>query len=350
MPQAPKSKGWAAYKSIHAKSSQYGEILSETIGRFNQLCQDAYDAVMKRQRNHVIGSVGKKFAKLTLEETISSAIGTFGIGQGVDAVNNSIFGEKAMSSFTETFGGNLLVNVQNEVLGQLAGIGQGALTDLVYEKGGELLQGQQNRKARDFIDDDSRLPGSRAALTAIPPLKTSFGIIQNVNAHSFNRKFGTQGTGKDGKSIETNSLLKEVAHQVDQTARAFDSMYELAKKGNRKPTFDTMKSNGKKIFRKCRVAADFFCSAYWFRRKFNKLCHFLGLLKTDYAKSAGMMNAMEEFWRNNIRKFEEAVFYASKDYQSKTQRTGTQEHLLSSLVGGEKGTGAISKGDRNWRK
>lgn len=328
MPDLWKKVREAQHEKVETRERNIAS-LQEAIRQFNHMAQDAYDDAISAQHKYIVGAIGKKMAKMTLTEVINSAIGTWGIGTGVGYITENEIGGAFIS----------------EAIGQGVGVLYDFADEKISDKVSELLKTPMDRDAKAYLENaitQSQIPTAGVALQQFTPLTVYPGLSPLV-AHSV-------------KSREADGLIKEVAHQVDQTARALNDLESVITSPDNRPATGV---GNKPIFRKCRVATEVFCAVYWFGRKLRKLVHFLGFLKADYAKTGAKLAEMENFWRANARAMEEAAFSQSLRYRSKNplKKTGDREHLLTEvesrdnpLVKKQETTGHITKGERNWRE
>ncbi len=340
--------------------------LHQIIGRFNTIAQKAYDNAVLRQRLGIAGTISAKFAKATLKEVVSNAIGTFGPG----ALTDVVFGDVAVgggSNYADGWNNDNLVgkgfdyalgdkggymelgssgmsrlseNAIKAGIGWATGLLQGHLEDAVCDK----LGGQSDSdKVQGYIDSNvnnhqssGTINGARQALLlGLPDLRSADSTVNmSTLAH--------QAKEREGSA----ALIKEVVHQIDQLCYAINELDAMDKAST---TWNTRDGT----FRKCREMVEFMGKMYWFRRKYNKTRHFMNKLKEDYVAIGLILEDMEKFWRENSRAMELlAMRAAAKGSGNATFGAGKRVHMATDLLdhGGASGSGAVTSGTRNWRK
>jgi hypothetical protein len=340
-----------------ARIEQLQQSLRDGIASFNGLAQRAYEKVVEHQRIDFYETTACNFAKATLKEVVSSAIGTFGPGAFIDGVYGGEGVAKGWSNLAKegkNFTLELADNVNKALISEVAGQLQGELEDLV-------LGAIPEEKAQSVIDENltgsaSPIADARAALRELPVLKSTIqAVMTETGVHGMSFKHANAANGRSSfgffkGSESTSSLIKETCHQVDQLATAYNALYELDK---RIDTWMSPRSYITPHFRKCREMCEFVYAMYWFRRKYNKTKHFLNLLRDDYVAVGGTLSVMEKFWRDNIINYEMAAMRAAAIFKFDHGSGGTRVHLYSDLIekgGGTEGTGNMTEGRRNHKQ
>lgn len=368
--------GMSAGGYIHGQSNQpkisAGKSwmeLSKSISRFNTLAQQAYDGAVLRQRLGIAGTISAKFAKATLKEVVSNAIGTFGPGAFTDVAFGDVTAGGADyaggwsadnvygKGFDYALGGNggymeagasgmtrLGENAIKAGIGWGVGLMQGALEDAAIEK----MSGESDSdRVKKYIDDNTSghqsgaINGARQALLlGLPDLRSEDPYVNmSTRAH--------QAKERDG----TGELIKEVVHQIDQLCYAINELDAMDKAST------TWATTGG-TFRKCREMVEFMGKMYWFRRKYNKTRFFMDKLKADYVAIGLVLEEMEKFWNDFVRPMELLAMRAAAKNASTITGTngGSRVHLnveqfgITDTKDGTYSQGPGGKGQRNWRQ
>ncbi|MGZ0172615.1 MAG: hypothetical protein ACKVHE_24005, partial [Planctomycetales bacterium] len=204
---------WDVVRQKHedkARTAQLQLSLQDGIASFNGLAQRAYDKVVRDQQRGIVGTIACKFAKATLKEVVSSAIGTFGPGAFIDGAyggctegTSVAAGWSNLAGEGKIFTDGLAGNVNKAILGEVAGQLQGKLEDLV-------LGAIPEEKAQSLIDENltgsaSPIADVRAALRELPVLRSKDNTVMGATAfHAISRK-RANAAGSESSS----SLIKE---------------------------------------------------------------------------------------------------------------------------------------------
>ena len=362
--RAESAAGGKINAQFDPRSVKTGSNLRElalSIGRFNTLAQAAYDKAVLQQRIGIAGTITAKFAKATLKEVVSNAIGTYGPGAFTDVAFGDAFAgggsdysagwnsDNAMGKgFDYALGDNggymeagssgmtrLSENFIKAGIGWGVGLLQGKLEDATYDAFGKNDSSEVDAYISDNLSGHQAgtINGARQALLlGLPALRSAnHTVSSNNDAH--------QAKAREG----TGDLIKEVVHQIDQLSYAINELGAMDAAGS---TWGAAKGDS---FRKCREMIEFMGKMYWFRRKYNKTKHFMDKLKEDYVAIGKILEEMEKFWRDNSRAMELlAMRAATKNGGAAKFGAGARVHMASDLA--EHKTGNLTSGQRNYRK
>lgn len=282
-----------------------------TTFEMRSLKAEAYRLARESKKTRVMSAKKKKRAKATLTETVKFGVG-FGFGQIDLPVVDLGWKEGAEGS----------VQPMEVAFDERAGDRLGALVDKVRSKFSS-MNAPEPPPAPDNappLPADWERPG---------PLRLYDGLAGEADqAH----------TVKDRD--ERAELVKELAHQADQFARAASELDKDLEKMLPRAQIPL------ESFRDCEDMAECLRDLYYAVRKYNKMLYFCRQMESEYRAIKGALNEMDNYWRGHYGQFIQEI----KNSPNVKATSATNERDgLPSIRGSNDPTRHLYDGNLDWQ-